>query len=433
MRNIRHEAHRRTGRVTVARLALVVLSMVLAASACGETDDVATFGDGIAAEDCPEADRNDDGTCRTAPLPPPAAGAIVDSETLPPIVPSCGPLHFAGGLASIDDLPQYEGTIAELMPEQAQPEYQASIDWFDSHTWRVAERNDAGLSLLGIGEYDSGPSYAYILVEGSEDDLTATGWGGCRMAADAEGFGVAEFEFDPANPPDPASAQLHLLATERACANGLPPTGRLVVPSVTETQDTVEITVLVEPVQGGAICPSNPPFAVVVALESPLGDRAVLDASSLPPEERTWPLEQRPPELSVAAAGDPPSPGTAHVVGWDGLYGGALMLSAAEWSSYADGFQYFPGDEATTITGWVTSCGPDGCVEECENEGNPLRDQQVQGDDDNPELPLCSDLVRLGDECSLTYQPVEGIDAALTVTFGGDTCTIDVVTTPIDP
>jgi hypothetical protein len=266
--------------------------------------------------------------------------------------------------------------------------------------------------LLLFGQQDSsttdGPQYRYARFELVDGDWRAAGWGGCTIEVTAEGFGIATFELDSDNPPDPIDTTLHVLATERACASGRAPGGREVVPVVVEVADAVEVIVLVESPSGDQTCPSNPAFLLTVELDAQLGDRTIRDGSLYPVEDRPWPLPPASPVLSLYTAGDTPKPGTANVVGWDGDAAGALLLTAERWANEPTWFGSFEGDSyPVTITGFVTECDDDtGCEEECEGAA-------------------CDALPRLGAECSMSYTPAPGEETTVTVTFTGTTCTIE--------
>ena len=97
----------------------------------------------------------------------------------------------------------------------------------------------------------------------------ATGWGGCRIETGAAGYNNAVFRIAASDQPSPDATQLVLRATERECACGLAPTGREIRTVVVETDEAVEIHILIE--QGAAqrySCPGNPEFSVTVGLES---------------------------------------------------------------------------------------------------------------------------------------------------------------------
>lgn len=110
--------------------------------------------------------------------------------------------------------------------------------------------------------------------------------GGCMPElALPEGVTRAEWRIDPAFPaPDPAADSIHVLLTERACASGRPPLGRVLDPQVTSTAEAVTIVLLVRSLPGGQDCQGNPEFPFEVPLSEPLGDRRLLDGALFPPQ-----------------------------------------------------------------------------------------------------------------------------------------------------
>jgi hypothetical protein len=56
---------------------------------------------------------------------------------------------------------------------------------------------------------------------------------------------------------------------------------------VVESPTTVTVIVLVDRIEGGATCPSNPSFEYTVEIDDPLGDRELIDGSSVPGEPWT--------------------------------------------------------------------------------------------------------------------------------------------------
>jgi hypothetical protein len=162
--------------------------------------------------------------------------------------------------------------------------------FFDEYEWFVADRAPERLVLFGVSLRSLPPNvppYADASFRREADAWVPDGWGQCRIEVEAPGFGNAAWVLDAE--PDPQSAELFVTINERTCASGQPPVGRQVVPVVVAAADRVTITVLVEPVAGGADCPTNPWFPVVVDLGEPLGDRPLFDGSAIPPLERPWP------------------------------------------------------------------------------------------------------------------------------------------------
>ena len=87
--------------------------------------------------------------------------------------------------------------------------------------------------------------------------------------------------------PSPAATSIGLLVRERACASGASAEGRIEVIELVETAEQVRLRVGVESRGGDQTCPSNPPTPFTVALNAPVGDREVVDASVVPPRPLT--------------------------------------------------------------------------------------------------------------------------------------------------
>lgn len=125
-------------------------------------------------------------------------------------------------------------------------------------------------------------------------------------------LGVArggEWELDSsAGEPTAESTRLSLLVTERACASGQAPDGRIREPFVREAEDWVGIGWAIEPLTGGQDCQGNPSVPVTVTLERPLGDRVLLDLGTFPFAER------RPTGPTPTMVGPAPWP-SVHPVG----------------------------------------------------------------------------------------------------------------------
>jgi hypothetical protein len=116
-------------------------------------------------------------------------------------------------------------------------------------------------------------------------------WAGSSMAqrdcdlrvALPEGLGQVDLSIDRRNPPSPDDTVLRLRVSERACASGRPPGDRLLDPQVIETDDQILLGFVVVEQVGGQECPGNPRVRVTVELASPLGDRTIVDGTTVPP------------------------------------------------------------------------------------------------------------------------------------------------------
>ncbi|MEO1064010.1 MAG: hypothetical protein AAFZ07_21530 [Actinomycetota bacterium] len=201
---------------------------------------------------------------------------------------TCGDVRFDRLPPDPADLPPLDEDAQGALDRAATGRAAQEFAFLADAVWRIAERSDERLVLLGV-PVDDGDGFVTASFQRVDGTWEIDGFGGCRVQVSAVGLGPAEVELDPSRPPDPGSTELPVLIREQACASGQAPIGREIVPVVTETDRTVEIVVLVAPVSGGAECPGNPWHPITVELESPLGDRTVLDGSTQPPVERPWP------------------------------------------------------------------------------------------------------------------------------------------------
>lgn len=113
--------------------------------------------------------------------------------------------------------------------------------------------------------------------------------GTCAITSSDPGAGSATVTLDPAEPPSPSSTAVALLVTELSCNSGEDADGRIALATLRETDSSVEVVVTVEPRDGAHDCQSNPATPFTVDLAEPLGDRPLLDASTLPPRPITLP------------------------------------------------------------------------------------------------------------------------------------------------
>lgn len=203
---------------------------------------------------------------------PPVNAASIDVEA------TCGPVTFSEFPPDLEQFPAPTDEVESALDELTNgPEGRFLQDW----EWRIAEDGDGQLVLFGIPIRD-GEGYGSVVFERNGADLFPKNWGGCNLAVEAVGFGPAHTQLDPGRPTDPSSTKIPILVEERACANGGALNGRQQVAVVLETNSTVEIISLVEPLPGMAGCPGNTPNPWVAELESPLGERTIYDAGRIP-------------------------------------------------------------------------------------------------------------------------------------------------------
>ncbi len=103
--------------------------------------------------------------------------------------------------------------------------------------------------------------------------------GSCALSRDPSPLAPADVALDPDSAPAASDSALSLLVTERACSSGRDAEGRVRLVDLEQTAEAVTVWVAVEPEEGAAGCPSNPPTPFTVDLDEPLGDRLILDGS----------------------------------------------------------------------------------------------------------------------------------------------------------
>jgi hypothetical protein len=127
------------------------------------------------------------------------------------------------------------------------------------------------------------------------------------LAASAESAwgepGPATWRIDPSDPPSPESTSVAVLLTERACAGGRSPEGRILPPDIAYHADRIVISLNVRSWPGD--CPSNPEYRLTVDLDEAIGQRALADGNG---GGIRWPI----PTVEPAT----PSP-TGLDTGWD--------------------------------------------------------------------------------------------------------------------
>ena len=132
---------------------------------------------------------------------------------------------------------------------------------------------------------DTGLATVIVALEGGE--WRVVGWGQCHPSRVLpEGLNEAEWVLADPDAIDPATTTFEALVTERECASGESSEGRIVGPDILAAGEDLLVTFAVRPLEGDAFtCQSNPPTRVTVTLPEPLGDRRLLDGSTLPPRE----------------------------------------------------------------------------------------------------------------------------------------------------
>ncbi len=218
------------------------------------------------------------------------AGATAELDPAASLAAACGPVRFSSIPPDFDEFPALDAEAEQALAELATGEetsLEAGFLEVDDRTWSIAHRSDTELILFGrdadpAAVITDGAVYARFDRSSADEPFGPSGWGGCWIQVESATYGNASIAFDTTRPPDPSSTELPLVINERNCASGRAPEGRDIVPVVTEGDSQIVIVVLVEPA-GEADCPSNPWHPITVTLDSPLGDRTILDGHTSPP------------------------------------------------------------------------------------------------------------------------------------------------------
>lgn len=222
----------------------------------------------------------------------PAESVAADDPSAVELASTCGYVKLGTAQDPIlPDAPLSATARAALDPYIGETE--GEFGFFSGYEWFLAEESASEIILFGVPLSGASEGYADVLFESTDGSWTPAGWGTCHptvgVESDSIEWGLATWILDPDTPPDPDSTSIPVLINERNCANGEPPVGREVVAQAVEDDDSVVITVLVEPVPGMANCPGNPWHRTVLELGTAPGGRPLFDGSVTPAEERTWP------------------------------------------------------------------------------------------------------------------------------------------------
>lgn len=215
-------------------------------------------------------------------------------DASPELTAHCGSVELpVSGQPVLPDRPLTDDARAAIASVATVAAGEAAF--FDGYRWTIAEESADAITLFGsslIEQPPGAPEYADASFSRVDGEWRPDGWGQCRIEVVAEGYGNAHWILARDVAPDPDSTTLEVEIMEQNCANGEAPIGREILPVVIEAADAISIRVFVEPVAGGAACPSNPWHPVTITLDAPLGDRVLFDGVAIPPIERTWPPSQ---------------------------------------------------------------------------------------------------------------------------------------------
>jgi hypothetical protein len=98
--------------------------------------------------------------------------------------------------------------------------------------------------------------------------------------------GPVEWWVSPAAAPLSQDATaIPAMISELACTSGQPPGDRLLEPVVFESADAILINLWARRLEGGGDCQGNAAGPIEIPLNAPIGDRQLLDGSTIPPRD----------------------------------------------------------------------------------------------------------------------------------------------------
>lgn len=104
--------------------------------------------------------------------------------------------------------------------------------------------------------------------------------------------GPVEWWLDPAAAPlSPDAMSIPAIISELACTSGQPPGDRLLEPVVFESPDAILVNLWARKLEGGGDCQGNAGGPIQIPISAPVGERGLLDGSSIPPRDATKPPE----------------------------------------------------------------------------------------------------------------------------------------------
>lgn len=170
---------------------------------------------------------------------------------------------------------------------QDEPEILHILDQEDVDHLELVHRDDQEALLVMDRPNESGgpgprAGHLGIAFERRDGQWTLARAGGCVPEV-RHPSGARRAAWEPAEEVHPETTHLEVAVRERMCASGQPADDRLLSPEIELGEDAVVVTWFVEPVPGGASCPSNPITAATLELPEPLGDRELLDGGLYPP------------------------------------------------------------------------------------------------------------------------------------------------------
>jgi len=159
-------------------------------------------------------------------------------------------------------------------------------DTLPDRGWIEVTRTESMVKFLARG--GDGPGLAIVTVVPRDGQWTLDRAGRCELLPEIRaGLDLAMFRVAPGEELTPEMTEVDVLVTELACSSGQDADGRIRVDRIIPGDSSVIVVIATAPRGGDHECPDNPETPFLLQLPEPLGDRALLDAYSLPPRDAT--------------------------------------------------------------------------------------------------------------------------------------------------
>lgn len=202
---------------------------------------------------------------------------------------SCGPVAPSFPVAVLDQdaevHPGNDEPAAILLATLRETEGLSEGERLPARGWIRAVQTDDIVLFVAPGEVTP---WSMVKVERRDGVWGFDASGQCRLQPELPvGVGLAVFRLAAPGEVEPGATTVDLLVTETVCNSGDDARGRVRILDIVPADETVTVLLGVVPRPGGHECPSNPETPFILELPEPLGDRLLLDGSSVPARDAT--------------------------------------------------------------------------------------------------------------------------------------------------
>ena len=225
------------------------------------------------------------GGCRMGGGAPPSDGAESSTERSDPSISraTCDDTAFdlavldqPGGAENGDD--PASAALREHLDSGMETDFLPDAGWID------AVRTEK--TVWFIAPVEGGLAQVDMQLE--DGQWRASGWGGCSLRPEIPlGMNIATFRVAPGEALTAETTELDVLVTEVECNSGEDARGRVQEPTFIRSAESVTVIFTVVARPGGHDCQSNPATPIRLTLPEQLGDRVLLDGSSIPARDAT--------------------------------------------------------------------------------------------------------------------------------------------------